>query len=40
MAALWVNANLFIGALGPRALPAALVVLAVAGASQTWTYAL
>ena len=39
MAALWASAHLFVGARGAGAFPIALVVLAVAGALQTWTHA-
>lgn len=39
MAAIWASAHLLVGALGAGALPLALVVLAVAGALQTWTHA-
>jgi uncharacterized membrane protein YGL010W len=39
MAALWASAHLLVGARGAGALPIALVVLAAAGALQTWTHA-
>ncbi|HSN98305.1 MAG TPA: hypothetical protein VLS89_08400, partial [Candidatus Nanopelagicales bacterium] len=39
VAALWWTAHLFVGARGEGALPAALAVLIIAGALQTWTHA-
>lgn len=40
VAALWMSANLFVGAHGKEALHSALIVLAIAGALQTWTHGL
>jgi uncharacterized membrane protein YGL010W len=39
MGALWVSAHLLVGARGAAALPLVLIVLAAAGALQTWTHA-